>query len=343
MIRTLLVQTASPKRVRAKAEEILADASSPRAALTILCAPDREVVRYFSEITGARIVPFARGRRRRIIGELRQTGVDVQHTFWTGERRYRRLRVAGLLIGAARGTRVHIGDGSSFRLTWKAIVRHALFRWQHPLPTDHYAFVPPAGEPAVDRYEGERILVLQSAAPRHVLRALERLRDRSLFHRPQYTLFCRNTPEIVGQFARHPMLHSVQTHAETRGAWKHLLELRRAHYDAAVLFFTGDPSYWKVKCFGFLVGARHKVIFNENNDCFYFTAREWLALLAHRMNERARVGALPRWSGAHQARMILFLTTKLVLLPFRFVWLLLVWLRLRCAARGHEESDVCPL
>ncbi len=129
------------------------------------------------------------------------------------------------------------------------------------------------------------------------------------------------------------MLQSIQTHTEARDTWTHLRAFRRERYDAVVLFLTGDPSYWKVKYFAFLLGARHKVVFNENNDCFYFTVRDWLALLAHRIGERSQVSALPRWSWTHQAWVMLFMATKLLLLPFRFVWLLLVWIRLRSAAR----------
>jgi hypothetical protein len=128
------------------------------------------------------------------------------------------------------------------------------------------------------------------------------------------------------------MIHEVVTHTETRGAWNHWKILRRRRCDALIVFFTGDPSYWKVKYFAFLLGVRHKLIFNENGDCFFFGVRSWLSFLAHRMGERSRLGFQPHWS--HQARAIGFLMTKLLLVPFRFVWLLLVWIRLRSAGSG---------
>jgi hypothetical protein len=99
-----------------------------------------------------------------------------------------------------------------------------------------------------------------------------------------------------------------------------------------VVFFTGDPSYWKVKYFVFLLGARLKLIFNENGDCFFFALRPWLGLLAHRMWRKSRPGFRPRWT--HQLKALALLLTKLILLPFRFAWLLLVWARLRSTGSG---------
>jgi hypothetical protein len=334
MTRILLVQTASPKRVRSKAEEILAAGVCADPEVTILCEEDAEVVRFFSDLPGVTVVPLVRERREGIIKAMRHARFDLQHTFWTGESRYRRMRAAGLLIGARIETRVHIGDRSSFRLTWKAIVRHAIFRWQHPLPTDHYEFVPPVADPMAAPRPGERVLILQSAEPSHVLRAMRRLQESPVFRSPSYTLFCRNTPETLQQLGKHPMLESVLAHTEMRGTWTYLRQFRHEGYDAVVVFFTGDPSYWKMKFFAFLLGARHKLVFNENNDCFFFTARNGAALLAHRMRERSSIQALPHWGWAHHVRVALLVATKVLLLPFRFAWLLLVWVRLRATARN---------
>ena len=129
------------------------------------------------------------------------------------------------------------------------------------------------------------------------------------------------------------MIHQIRTHSETRGSWKHLRELRKERFDAVVVFFTGDPSYWKIKWFAFLLGARHKVIFNEYDGCFYFDVRQWLTLLSRRLG--ARTGSRPRWS--YHVRFFTFLILKVMLIPFRFIWLLLVWLRLRTAAAWTER------
>ena len=327
MTRILLVETASPKRVRKKAEAILAGMLYPEPRVSILCAANPKTVRYFQEIPGIEVIAFERSKRRAIVQQLRNRQFDIACVFWTGERRYRRMKLAALRLGQ-RSTDVDIGDGGCFRLTWKAIIRHALFRWRHQLPTDHWQLVSLPDEPVkADFYDGERILIVQSADPPYVLRALERLKSPPLFRNPRYILFCRNRPEVVRRFSGHPMIHQVRTHAEIRDSWRHLRELRRERFDAVVVFFTGDPSYWKIKYFAFALGARHKLIFNENNDCLFFSLGEWLALLAHRMGERSRSGIQPRWT--FQARILATWMLKLALFPLRFIWLLLVWLRLR--------------
>jgi hypothetical protein len=181
-----------------------------------------------------------------------------------------------------------------------------------------------------EHYPGERILILQTAEPASVLRALDRLQQAPLFSKPRYTLFCRAFPEVLEQFQNHPMLYETRIHTRTHNSWNHLRSLRRENFDAVVLFLTGDPGYWKVKCFAFLLGARHKVIFNENNDCFYFKWKAWFGLLVHRMASRSKVSAHARWSS--QAAVFFLVLIKILLFPFRFAWLLIVWLQLRRSA-----------
>ena len=334
MTRILLVETAFPQRVRKRAEAILSGNVWPSPELTILCSDDLPTVRYLKEIPGVEVIPLPKRQKKLVLNDLKRRTFDAMNVFWTGERRYRRMKMTALRI-PARVVEVDIGDGSRFRLTWKAIIRHSLFRLQHPLPTDHWDFVTP--EPAVQapRFSGERVLVVQSADPQHVLAVLQSLERQPLFRNPQYVLFCRNRPEVVRQFEHHPMLHCVITHTEDHGSLGHLLALRRERFDAVVLFLTGDPSYWKVKCFAFLLGARNKLIYNENHDCFYFSPLAWLSFMAHRLGEHIHEGQQPRWT--HQAQILLSLAVKFLLFPFRFAWLLLVWLRLRSAGLKHSS------
>jgi hypothetical protein len=342
MTTVLLTQTASRRRVRAKAKRILSGEFYPDPALTILCAPDAETVEYFRQLPGADVVPLEEAGRRRILADLRRRRFDVMVTFWTGEGRYRRTKVA--VLGLARTTDVDMGDNSHFRLTWRFFLRYWFFRMRHPLPADHARFVLRDGD--ADDLTGEpaeRVLVIQSAEPRFVLRGLEHLRHNPIFRNPRYTLFCRNRPEIVSSFQGHPLLAAVRTHSEARGAWRHWQELRSENFDAVVVFFTGDPSYWKIKYFAFLLGARHKVIFNEHNDCFFVEWRTWVSLLARRMGALSEAGGDLPWR--YQAQAAVSWVLKLALLPFRFAWLLLVWLLLRRAgsrSRPGRGTDIRP-
>jgi hypothetical protein len=327
MTRVLLVETASPKRVRATAEAILAGDIYSNPQVTILCSSDPRTIEYFQEIPGIQVTTLNTKEAGRVRENPGERKFDVMRIFWTGEKKYRRMKMRAVTLPASH-TDVDSGDGSVFRLTWRSFLRFWLFRLRHRLPSDHYIFVPPRADVEQEvYYQGEKILIVESAEPPHILRALEHLSERHLFRNPRYTLFCRNRPDVVGKLKAHPMISEVRTHTETQGSWEHLKHLRKERFDGVVVFFTGDPSYWKIKYFVFLLGARHKVIFNENNDCFLFAWSEWLSLLAHRLGERSRHGSGPRWF--YQARLLLFLSIKGLLFPLRFIWLLLVWVRLR--------------
>jgi len=362
MTRILLVETASPKRICQTAEQILQAGVYAEPEVSVLCREKNS--RFFLNLTGVKVYPLPEFDRRFVLGELNQEKFDVVYCFWTGEKQYRWTKILALRLKAGQ-TVIAAGDGNEFAFTWKALCRHAVFRLRHPLPTDHYDFVMPREEVS-EKYDGERILVIQSAEPIYVLNALEQLKDGPLFRNPRYTVFCRNRQEVVESFQGHPMLHRVLTHSETRGSWWYLRNLRRQRFDAVVLFMTGDPSYRKIKLFAFLLGVPwcHMLVFNETTDCFFFDLHRWRALVARRIRERQRLRIGPRMDVGPQwgvrpylqawyrwcdsARILVSPVIKLVFLPFRFLWLLLVWFRLRFAGlrasrKNHDYSIRLPL
>jgi hypothetical protein len=356
MRRVLLVETASPKRVREKAEQIMGGSLYCNPELTILCRDDPQSLLELGGIAGATVVPMSESGKDRILKELMRSSFDVVFAFWSAERGYREMKLTALRI-PSRYRDIDIGDGHVFRLTPGSFVRFLLIRMKHPRPTDHRVFVartpaPPAPEAGdissankqkaallESRKPGqlpyEKILLIQSAEPRYLLRTLDRLKEQPLFHNPRYTLFCRGKQETLSQFKEHPMLSRIIPHSEMTDALSHIRELRLERFDAVVAFFTGDPGYWKIKYLPFLLGARHKVIYNENGDCFFFSWKAWVAHLSYRIARREGQGAEARLA-AH-ARALIVPVIKLLLLPFRFLWLLLVWLRLRGA--GLKLSD----
>jgi hypothetical protein len=335
MTRILLVETASPKRICQKVQQIRNEGTVQEPEISILC--QESSIPAFQSLPGISFYSFRYRPDGSLVKEINNRNFDVIFVFWTGEEKFRRLKLQSLRL-KAKETRVIGGDGNEFRLTWKAICRHALFRRQHPLPTDHREFAAPK--------EKERILIIQSAEPPWVLKALDRLREKPLFDNPSYTIFCRNRKEIAGSFSGHPMLTRILTHSETQDSWTHLRELRRLKFDAIVLFLTGDPSYWKIKSFAPLLGVSLKrlLIFNESLDCFFFSWSQLGELISH----RARMQSEQRIGSSYPIRSLLSLILKSVVLPFRFFWLLLVWLRLRCAGmrssrKGHDNSLRLPL
>ncbi len=330
MTRILLIESACSKRICEKAEQILSSGIYPNPEISIV--GNAKTIRSFESLPGIKIYSLEDHPKRRQLKEqgLTHLRFDVVFAFWTGEKRYRRWKWFGLRIRAKEKI-ILAGDGNEFRLTWKSIIRHGAFRWKHPLPTDHWDYVtrePETPAPAV-RAAGEDVLIIQSAEAAYVLRGLARLKEKPLFVSPVYTLFCRNHREIIRALEGHPMLSRIIAHSETRGSWHHLRALRRRHFDAVVLFLTGDPSYRKIKLFAFLLGGRRILIFNEFCDCFFFNWGQFLALITARFQGRPQAALVPKWS--QSTRFLVSCILKSVLLPFRFLWLLLVWLRLRLA------------
>jgi hypothetical protein len=319
MTRILLIQTASSKRICEKAEQILTSGAYSNPEIFVLC--DVEDSQLFRQLPGVTVYALSSPSRCRTIQELAGSTFDVAYAFWTGEKRYRWWKFWGLRI-RVKETYILSGDTNEFRLTWKALCHHAVFRLRHPLPTDHREY-------AVPESNHEKVLIVQSAEPVYVLEALDRLKGNTLFTHPSFTIFCRNRTEIASSFLGNPMLHHVLTHSETRNCWMHWRNLRRQRFDAIVLFLTGDPSYWKVKLFAFFLGTRRILIFNETSDCFFFNFHQWLTLIAHRIRVRPRPRAGSKLG--YSARILLSLFLKCALLPLRFLWLLLIWLRLRVA------------
>ncbi len=330
MTRVLMIETASPKRVREKAKEILAGNLYPSPELTILCRPDPRSVELYGAMSGLRVIALEKSRKSEILTELGPKPFDVVLMFWTRDRGFSRMKWLALRLRASR-REVDIGDGHMLRLSPGNFARFLLIRCRYPRPSDYDLFAYRAAR----LHQGEEVLIIQSAGAPHVLRVLDHLKTGGLFRDPRYTLFCRNREEVVRPLRGHPMIERIITHSETRGAWRHLRDLRREHFDAVVVLFTGDPSYWKIKYFAFLLGARHKVIFNENDDCFYFSWGAWLSLLAYRIGARSRLGSQPRWT--HRVRFFAVCLLKTLFFPLRFAWLLLVWLRLRSSGLGTSD------
>jgi hypothetical protein len=331
------LESASPKRIIQKVQHLFEIRAHADPEVSIICR--KSSLSLLSVLDGVKIYPVDSDVHEQIPEELSRKTFDVAYAFWTGEKKYRRMKRLALRL-KAKSTRIVAGDGNEFKLTWKAMVRHAMFRFRHPLPTDHRNFVG-------THEAGERILIIQSAEPAYVLEALDRLGDNRIFPKPHYTLFCRDIPEVRKRFENHPGLARIWPHAETRNSWGHLRHLRRERFDCLVLFMTGDPSYRKVKVFAFMLGVpiRRILVFNETADCFFFNWKQWLSLISRHMQDRPRTGITVK--PIHWARFPVALIIKAVLLPFRFLYLHLVWIRLRLSGiigsrKNHDRSIQLP-
>ncbi len=342
----LIIQSAHPNCILRALERLHNDPVFANPRYTLLCRNRPEILEFFRNHPMLAAILGHSGARTAwpMLHRLRVEKYDGAVLFFTGEPGHWKIIWFAFLLGI-RHKLVFNENNDCFYFTWKAtfslIRRHLRNRPKAASPKQASRMrtalgrlrrlVPrPASQKEREHYPGERILILQTAEPASVLRALDRLQQAPLFTKPRYTLFCRAFPEVLGQFQNHPMLYETRIHTRTHNSWNHMRSLRRANFDAVVLFLTGDPGYWKIKCFAFLLGARHKVIFNENNDCFYFKWKAWFGLLVHRMASRSRVSTHARWS--FQGAGFSLVLIKILLFPIRFAWLLIVWLQLRRSA-----------
>jgi transposase len=85
-------------------------------------------------------------------------------------------------------------------------------------------------KPGPEHPSVENVLVIRSAHPNRVLRALEQLRERPTFANPRDTLFCRNRPEILEFFKDYPTFAAIRGHSGVGAAWKNLRSLRRERF-----------------------------------------------------------------------------------------------------------------
>ncbi len=65
-----------------------------------------------------------------------------------------------------------------------------------------------------------------------------------------------------------------------RGGYR---ELRRWRADSAVLFFSGEKGYFRLKLLPLLLRLRHVLVINENGHAFYLNARSLARFLYHRV------------------------------------------------------------
>jgi hypothetical protein len=344
--KVLILQSAHPEFVLQALDSLREHPVFMNPRYALLCSDRPDILRFFQGHPMIDSIHAHSGARTawKMLAQLRAEKYDSLVLLFTGEPGYWKTKGFAFLLGTQHKL-VFNENGEHFHLTWKSALASFRYRLHHRPKSSSPGFAAslrdmfsrtrsrlPGFDPAEapGEYRGERILILQSADPAYVLRALGRLKEAPLFSNPRYTVFCRAFPEVVAKFRHHPMLHETRCHSKTRGSWNHWRHLRREHYDAVVFLLTGEPGYWKMKCFAFLLGARHKVVFNENNDCFYFTWRSWFRLLAHRAAGQPGASAQSQWI-SRAAGYALWLI-KFLLFPFRFAWLLIVWLRLRRSA-----------
>lgn len=192
----------------------------------------------------------------------------------------------------------------------------------------------------------QRVLIMQTAQPSYVKRAMESILAKNILGPARLTLFCRALPDELSQFRDIVWIDEFLVHHETRSALAHLRRIRRERFDVIIAFFSRETSYWKLKLFVFLCRGQRVLVFNEHLGCFYLTPstlirfskarwREW------RLRHKQKLGyALGTSQGFIPPPSTVWLTLlrpfhlllKIAIFPFRLAYLL-VWTSLKLYRR----------
>jgi ADP-heptose:LPS heptosyltransferase len=247
---------------------------------------------------------------------LRRLRFDATVVAFTGERTYLKLKCIPFLLGIPHKL-VFNRHYDCFFFSLRKLFSYRL--GQH-----------------AEAFGVTRVLIVQTWDEVHTRRMLKRLREGEYFNNPQYYLFTRQ--DTAAAFADDTQLAQILTYPSDAGLldyWKSLRGLRRLRFDAAVVAFTEEPSYSKLKWVPFLAGIPSKLVFNRHYDCFFFTAARFLRYWVQRYT--GPVGSfrssIPRllWS--------LFLPLlRCFLFPLRFFYLVtaVTWRRLRRAYNSQQ-------
>jgi len=135
-----------------------------------------------------------------------------------------------------------------------------------------------------------RILFIQSGSADRALKALEVIRDK-IFTKGIAVDYFADTVHPAPSSEKIPDLRRfIPVEAGVINALLMLLSLWRQNYDAAVVLFTKERGYLKHKLIALLARKSGLLIFNEHDQCFFFTFAKMYRHLRWRLLEYVASG-----------------------------------------------------
>lgn len=258
----LLLQTEGAEFIEDYLREAFSRHHFVRPALSMVCH-EKEVSSWRNRHPDWQFWTYSSARELAALARtLRRQAFDASVVFFTGSRGVALAKLLSLLCGARQ--RIAVNEYRQFiEVSAGSLIRFGYQRWR-------YGVVPKW----VDSAE---TLIVQTAPPERIGAVLQRLKEIKPLGNTRFSLLVRedrvaelNDPALVSRVVTYPVDLRVADY------WKMLREVRARRYDSAVVSFTGEPGYTRLKWLPFLSGIRHKLIFNRNNDCFFFTFRRFL-------------------------------------------------------------------
>ena len=176
-----------------------------------------------------------------------------------------------------------------------------------------------------------RTLLIETEARETVEKAIETIARPDVVPDARISLFCGL--ERAKEYSNNPALQKI--HSYTKEALRHDLRVLwpfiRSKPDVVVAIFSGRRIFLKQKMLFWLLPARARLAFNENNDCAYVT--RWHALRLLRI--QSPTISVDPLAGS---RFVPLLLKGVLLLP-RFAYLL-IWFTLMKLLRAYRLEQI---
>jgi ADP-heptose:LPS heptosyltransferase len=278
----LLIQTTDAAFVADYVSKILPRLGLARPSINLLCSRD-EAARWRSLHPDWRCwIAESKQGFFTLAGELRRQKFDAAIAFFTGDKKFNRLKLLLMATGARQKIAVNehmqflpARLGSLLYLNWQSMRHRSAGKG-----LDHAV---------------TRVLFVQTWDTERTLIVLKHLREIAPFYKPKYTLLTRE--DHAPAFSNVPPIDEILSYPVDSGVKAQLKMLRTIRdkcFDGVIVTFTEEPSFRKLKLLPFVLSIRYKLIFNRHYDCFFLTPAKFAAytakLSAHRYQRLFRHG-----------------------------------------------------
>ncbi len=250
----LLVQTEHEEKMLRCLDQLESAFSHWPRELVVFCREDkREHFERHPRVTD--VVTYQPGQLRRNLARLRRLRrerFDVSVALFSGRPIFRLQKL------------FFVSSGSRRKLAFNAELECFYLKprtWKYLLRNDFQPHSPLADE--------QNVLFIQTEDDPTCVSTIRQLEDPQVAKVGRIIVYCREDKKAVFESCGRVDQIITYRSLSLRRALRHLRDIRRLKCDTVCAIFSGRPIYRAQKLLFFLTGARNKLVFNENEDCFY--------------------------------------------------------------------------
>ena len=219
---------------------------------------------------------------------IRENRCDSAIVFFTGQPIYRGLKALPLLTGLRR---ILVVTADGYRYTSPKSLPRFLAQWRQLRPGNliRHSLQPEKWSAEGNNDSASEVLLLQTESPRLTHRARKRLLAGGIVKQDGTALFCNR--DQLESFAGRPGISQIYGYRKRRLGHnlRLLASLLIQRHDVVAAIFSGRPIFRLQKLLFFLLPARHRLVFNENLDCYYLKGNRFSQFLQLPKRERRPV------------------------------------------------------